>query len=138
VRLWSVDRYDAESELVTPSWEARSPLLAAAFDGPAGASPPSRAGLELSRKGILVMAFGPNPDGDGTILRLWEQAGQDGPCEIRLPEGVRPASIWRSDLRGRLHGEPIPVRDGKFEIPLPPYAPATLLIGNGRRHRTNP
>jgi len=131
VRLWSIDRHDSESDLITPSWEARLPLLAAAFDGPAGSLPPSRTGLQLSRKGVLVTAFGPNPDGQGTILRLWEQVGGDGPCEVRLPEGLNPAFVRRCDLRGRIQGEPIPVLDGQFQVPVTHYAPTTLLIMGG-------
>ena len=131
VRLWSSDRYDSESDLVTPAWEARSPMLAAAMDGPAGSLPPVQTGLQLSRKGVLVTAFGANPDGKGTILRLWEQAGRDGPCEVRLPEGLRPESVQPCDLRGRVQGEPIPVLDGQFRVPVTHYAPTTLLIGGG-------
>ena len=98
------------------------------MEGPAGSLPPSRPGLQLSRKGVLVTAFGPNPDGKGTILRLWEQGGKDGLCEVRLPDGLRPASVQPCDLRGRARGKPIPVRDGRFEVSLTHYAPTTLLI----------
>ena len=29
-----------------------------------------------TRRGVMVTAFGPNPDGAGTILRIWELAGR--------------------------------------------------------------
>ena len=83
-----------EAALVTPAWEARQPCLAFHVNGPAGTSPPTQAGLELSRKGVLVMALGPNPDGDGILLRLWEQVGEDSPCTVRRQRdytGTRPA-----------------------------------------------
>ena len=59
-----------------------------------------QAGIELSRKGVLVTALGPNPDGDGTLLRLWEQAGEGGVCTVRLSEALRNAALQPCDLRG--------------------------------------
>jgi len=128
VRLWAVDRYDPEASLVTPSWEARFPLLGALADGPAGRLPASRPGVEVSRRGVLVTAFGPNPDGAGRVLRLWELAGQSGPCEVRLPVGMWPDRAQPVDLRGRAVGEAIPVTGGKFVIPVRGFAPASVLI----------
>ena len=61
VRIWSVEGKGAEADLITPAWEARTPCQAAFFDGPPGKLPPMQSGLELSRKGVLVTAFGPNP-----------------------------------------------------------------------------
>jgi len=138
VRLWAVQSRDDPSSLIAPSCEARSPMLAGVFDGPPGSLPPTQTGLHLSRKGVLVTAFGPNSDGTGTLLRLWEQAGKDGLCEVRLPEGLRPASVQPCDLRGHARGKPIQVHNGRFEVSLTHYAPATLLIGDGRCNRTIP
>jgi alpha-mannosidase len=132
VRIWAVEGKGIEADLVTPSWEARVPCLAAWSDGPPGkwppTLPPTRSGIELSRRGVLVTAFGANPDGDGTILRLWEQAGQDGPLTVRLPDGLRPKQVRPCDLRGRPQGAPIPVADGRFTLLLGRYAPASVLI----------
>ena len=128
VRLWPVDGKKLETDLITPAWEARSPLKAAMLDGPAGKLPPVQAGIELSRTGVLVTALGPNPDGDGTLLRLWEQAGEGGVCGVRLPEPLRNAALQPCDLRGRPQGEPIVPRDGRHEIPLAPFAPASFLL----------
>ena len=132
VRLWAMGGQTAEADLVSPAWEARSPLRAAMFDGPAGTLPPSRTGVELSRRGVLVTALGPNPDGEGTLLRLWEQAGQDGPCRVRLPDSLRTAKVQPCDLRGQPHGEPIVPRDGWIEVPLGHFAPASMIVGSGR------
>ena len=128
VRIWAVEGKGLEADLITPSWEARSPCQAAFFDGPAGTLPPSQSGIELSRKGVLVTAFGPNPDGDGVLLRLWEQSGEDGPCRVRLPKAMDVAQAQPCDLRGRPQGDPIPVRDGQIEVPLRHFAPASLIL----------
>jgi len=128
VRIWATSGTNNEANLITPGWERRNPCKAAYFDGPAGKLLPVQSGLELSRKGVLVTAFGPNPDGDGILLRLWEQAGQDGPCRVRLPEALRNAKAQPCDLRGRALGDPLPVRDGTIEVPLGHFAPASILL----------
>jgi hypothetical protein len=131
VRIWAVEGKGIEADLITPSWEARSPCQAAYFDGPAGKLPPSQSGIELSRKGVLVTAFGLNPDGDGILLRLWEQAGEDAICRVRLPGGMDVKQAQPCDLRGRPRGEPLPVRDGSIEVPLRHFAPASLILKPG-------
>ena len=128
VRLWSIEGEGPEAELVTPSWEARSGCQAAFFDGPAGKLPLSRAGLQLSRKGVLLTAFGVNPDGDGILLRLWEQVGRDGVCRVRLPDGMNATRAQPCDLRGRASGAPIEIRDGGFDAPLHHFAPASYIL----------
>ncbi len=128
VRIWATHKGSSESDLITPSWEARQPCLVGKFDGPAGNLPPTRLGIELSRKGVLVTAFGPNPDGDGILLRLWEQAGKDGPCRVRLPEGLRNATARPCDLRGQAQGEPLAVRDGEITLSLGHFAPASVIL----------
>jgi hypothetical protein len=126
--LWAIQRYAAESAIITPSLEARNPLLAAVSDGAAGALPPSGRGLELSRKGILVTAYGANPDGPGTILRLWELAGSSGTVKVRLPLGMSIKQVQPVDLRGRPVGQPIAVRNGSFKIKVRAFAPVSLVL----------
>lgn len=121
-------RATLESDLITPAWQARSRAKAAFFRGPAGTLPPERSGLELSRRGVQITAFGQNPDGDGTLLRLWEQAGRDGVCRVRLPDGSQAATAQPCDLRGRAQGKPIPVRGGQFEIRVARFAPASVIL----------
>jgi hypothetical protein len=133
IRIWSTSDSNDEKNLITPAWEARTPLQAAYFDGPPGKLPPAQAGLELSRKGVLVTAFGPNPDGEGLLLRLWEQAGADGPVRVRLPDGLKQAKIQPCDLRGRPLGDPIPNRDGAFDVSLTHFAPVSLLLDGGKK-----
>ncbi|MBI5396359.1 MAG: hypothetical protein HZA91_13770, partial [Verrucomicrobia bacterium] len=125
-------RFEPQAGLITPSLEARSPLLAAVADGPSGKLPPTQRGLELSRKGVQVTAFGANPDGDGTVLRLWELAGKSGSCHVSLPAGFDVRSVQPVNLRGEPAGAPIVVKNGAFSINLRAFAPASFVIGNGR------
>ncbi|HVM46742.1 MAG TPA: hypothetical protein VMU04_01895 [Candidatus Acidoferrum sp.] len=129
VRLWAIGHYAAERSLVTPSLEARYPLLAAVGEGAAGTMPATRDGLALSRKGILVTAFGANPNGAGTVLRLWEQAGNSGKVQVRLPAGFKADRGQPIDLRGCACGEPLPIRQGVFELEVDAFAPASVLLG---------
>ncbi len=128
VRLWTNDRANAERALITPSLEARYPLLAAVADGPAGKLPTARSGLELSRKGVLVTAFGANPDGAGTVLRLWEYAGGSGQCRVQLPAGMNATSVQPVDLRGCPAGKPIAIKQGAFAADLKAFAPTSFVI----------
>lgn len=131
VRIWLNSKgTDSAHSLTVPSWEARLPLLAAKTGSGTGPLPKTQAGLSLSRPGILVTAFGQNPDGEGTLLRLWEQAGQSGMCKVRLPAGLGlPATnVQPVNLRGQAEGAPIPVKGRVFETAVRPYAPASFLI----------
>ncbi len=128
VRLWPISGTAGEDALVSPAMEARVPCQATQVNGKAGRLPLTRAGLKLSRGGVLVTAFGQNPDGDGLLLRLWEQIGSDQPCRVQLPDGLRPASVRPCDLRGQASGEPIPVKEGAFGVPMTRFAPVSLLL----------
>lgn len=128
VRLWAADGDDAATTLIVPSAEARTPLAAGWAEGPAGKLPATRRGLEVSCPGMLVTAFGPNPDGAGTILRLWESAGRAGECEVRLPDGYGATTAQRVDLRGQPQGVPVPIQDGRFRATVRPFAPATFVL----------
>src|SRR6185437_5401892 len=89
IRLWVVGgKRDEEKDLITPSWEARSPLVAAFADGTGGKLPAESNGLELSRRGVLVTTFGADPYSDKTLLRLWEVAGGGGKLTVKLPPGM--------------------------------------------------
>ena len=86
--LWSFDSYSNEQSVITPSEEFLNPLMAAYATGKPGNMPLSAAGLTLSRKGLQIGAFCPNPDGDGTLLRIWEQAGNGSEVTITLPPRI--------------------------------------------------
>jgi hypothetical protein len=128
VRLWLTRGGAVGANLTVPSWEARLPLLAATAAGPAGKLPRTQAGLGLSRSGLLVTAFGQNPDGAGTLLRLWEQAGQSGKCTVRLPMGLTARTVQPVNLRGQSEGQPIPVQGGEFTTGVRAYAPSSFLL----------
>ena len=128
VRLWSVANYQAGPALYTPSMEARVPLQAVEFTGPAGKLPLRQEGLRLSRDGVALTAFGPDPDGEGTILRLWEQAGRAGPCTVTLPASMKTMQAQPIDLRGRPSGEPMAIGKRAFTVTLKAYAPASFRL----------
>lgn len=128
VRLWAFRRYAAEAGLITPSLESRYPLLAAVAQGAGGKAPKNQSGLTLSRRGVLVTAFGDNPDGRGTILRLWELAGQTGKCRVELPAGLKIKTVLPVDLRGRAIGQPVRVKARSFTAPLHAFAPSSYLL----------
>ena len=82
-------------------------LVAAASSGPAHiARHTKRRGTfpQRSRRDGLW----PNPDGPGTLVRPWEQAGQGGDCSVQLPAGRHVSSVQPVDLRGRPRGAPMP------------------------------
>lgn len=127
VYLWSVDKYSNEASLITPTEETRVPLMATYTDGGNGQLPVSAEGITLSKKGVLVTAFGPNTDGEGDLLRLWEQSGEKGMCVVTLP-GKSYRSAQLCNLRGEPIGEPLPVKSGKIEVELGAYAPASFIL----------
>src|ERR1035441_10211724 len=97
-------------------------------DAPPGTLLPSRRGLELSRKGVQVTAYGSNPDGPGTVLRLWELAGKSGTVRVRSYAGTNPKQAQPVDLRGRPIGKPIVVKNGSFEVQVGAFAPGSLVF----------
>src|SRR5208337_868213 len=112
VRLWPTQGDDYGKTLTVPAWEARLPLLAAATEGPGGPLPADQSGLSVSRPGVLVTAFGADPDlvSKGTLLRVWDQSGASGELVVSLPAGFRAASATAVDLRGEKTGLPIPIK----------------------------
>jgi hypothetical protein len=128
VRIWAIHSNDNEKNLISPSWEARIPLRGAFADGPGGKLPPTATGLALSRRGVLLTAFGDNPDGEGTILRVWEQAGTAGELTVMLPAGAKFATATPVNLRGESEGPPLPISGGKFSFNLGAFAPASFVL----------
>ena len=130
VRIWPVaGNATDEQALFTPSWKLRQPVLTAYADGKAGKLPVSAAGLALSRPGIRVTAFGPNPDGSvpGTLLRVWEQAGVSGELVVT---GLNAKTATPVNLRGERNGSSVAVRNGRLIFTLPAYAPASFNLEN--------
>ena len=128
VRFWPTTKGTATvADLTVKSWEARLPLLAIPVTG-TGNLPAAQPGLAVSRPGTLLTAFGQNPDGDGTILRVWEQSGTGGELTITLPAGASFTTATPVTLRGEKSGVPIKITGGKFAIDLKAYAPASFIL----------
>jgi hypothetical protein len=154
VRLWLPDADESnEDSLVRNSWEARVGQFATTADGPPLPEgvrlPPVAAGLEITRDenepasrpraaqegipfcGILVTAFGQNPYGEGTLLRLWEQTGRGGTFSVRLPAGMKARTAQPCDLRGQPMGPPLAVSDEHtFRVTIKPMAPLSVVLGD--------
>lgn len=130
VRIWPVDKgTQTVPDLTRYGWETRVPLLTGVADGDAGNLPITKTGIFLSRAGILITAFGKNPDGDGTILRLWEQSGISGKVVITLPKESNYKIAKFVNLRGVELGKQIVIgNDKKITVDLKAFAPLSLLL----------
>jgi hypothetical protein len=127
VRLWTFDaKTPADAIIATPAIEARNPLVAVSATGAGKTLPAAQTGIAVSRKGVLVTAFGQNPDGDGTLLRVWEQAGVSGELTVTIPGKFTSAAPV--NLRGEKLGEPLQITDGKLTFPLNAYAPSSFIL----------
>jgi hypothetical protein len=130
VRFWPLPKKAKPVEdLAVHAWEARLPLLAAMANGPAGKLPITQSGLTLSRPGVLVTAFGDDPDGNpGTLLRVWEQSGRSGEITVTLPAGLKATQATPVTLRGERLGKPVAVGSGTFKFQLPAFSPASFVL----------
>ena len=105
VRLWTFDAKTApDAVMATPALEARNPLLAVATTGQGGKLPAEQSGLSVSRKGVLVTAFGAEPRRRGhaparlgTGRRLW-RTHHHHPGQVHFRQARQPA---RREFRQR-------------------------------------
>jgi alpha-mannosidase len=136
VRIWVPQAGEPTDEsLIGSSWEARNACLATASDTPKGGPlPRAESALRIrfpgsSRRGLLVTAFGPNPYGEGTLLRLWEQTGSGGTCEVVFPGPMRFATAQPCDLRGEPTGEPKRIsQQTGLQATIRPMAPMSFIL----------
>ena len=128
VRLWAAESADDTQALITPGWNARTDCWVGVADGDHGGLLDSQSGLSVSRQGVLVTAFGDNPDGTGRILRLWEQAGTTSDCTVTLPSGFKTDGARYIDLRGQALEGTVRVNGRELTLPLTAYAPCTVLF----------
>jgi len=129
IYIWSYDKYDPEKTLITPSEETRVPLKGVFYEGPKGEIPATAEGISLSRKGILLTAFKTNPDRDTLVLRLWEQAGEGGLCEVRLPVGNDYSRAYPCDLRDDITDERgIEISNNTFQFMIGANQPASFIL----------
>jgi len=129
VRLWTFsDAAPKASRLTVPALEARNPLQVIMAKGAGGTWPEEKSGIAVSRPGVLVTAFGPDPDGNSVLLRVWEQGGVSGDLTVTLPEGVKATKAQPVNLRGEKVGEALVLQARKLTFPLKAYAPASFLL----------
>jgi hypothetical protein len=128
IYLWSIQDYENSVSLTAPSEEFRSPLKGMLVNGKAGKLPFSRQGISLSERGIVVTAFGSDPFGYGTILRLWENAGVSHIVSIVLPEDAHFTQAYPCNLRSEKTGKAFALKNNVFEIVIDPWAPASFLL----------
>lgn len=133
VRLWTIEENTSPVErnqlFMTRALETRNSLQAVMGEKNEGTLPATRSGVELSRQGVTVTAFGTDPDDNsGTLLRVWEQAGVSGKVTVSLPEGMNVSVATPVNLRGEKKGEAILVKSGKFDLELGAYAPASFIL----------
>lgn len=129
VRIWGTGGKAGQTEeLVSKAWESRLPLLTGIADGGKGTLPIRQEGLSVSGKGALVTAFGANPDGAGTVLRLWEQAGVAGNITVSFPGKAKFTRATPIDLRGQTTGKPVRIINNKFSFSLGAYRPESFLL----------
>ena len=129
VRIWPLDEgTHTIANLTQYGWETRLPLLTGVAEGKAGNLPAAKTGIAISRTGVLVTAYGDNPDGDGTILRLWENSGISGKCTVNFGKEGNVKAVIPIDLRGNIKDKKIAVNNGIFSFTLGKYAPASFLL----------
>ncbi|MGN0229619.1 MAG: hypothetical protein ACI4BH_07405 [Muribaculaceae bacterium] len=127
--IWAIDRYNNEPSLITPVEETRTPLMGVFADtDKAGNLPASASGLKISQKGVLVTAYKKSENGNPGILRLWEQAGNDGKCIITLPSNARYTLAQPCNLRNEPTSDPIPIKNGILTLQTKAYQPISLLL----------
>ena len=125
--IWSYSNYDSESSFITPSEETRVPLKGVFYDGPKGKSLLVSKGISLSRKGILLTAF--KEEGKGKLLRLWEQAGKSGLCEVTLLEGSSYNKAYPCNLRGEITDEKgIEILNNSFQFNIKANQPVSFIL----------
>lgn len=126
--IWSIDRYADGNSIVIPSEEFRNPLMVGYTGGDAGNQTSSSKGISVSEKGILVTFFGKNRDGEGDVIRLWEQNGKAGACTVSLPLNSKYKLAQPCNLRGEKIGKEIPIRNNTFEVKLNANQPASFIL----------
>jgi len=130
VRIWGIQASVKTAEnLAVKSWETRLPLLVVKASGERTKLPSQQTGISISRKGILVTAFGEDPDGNkGTLLRIWEQAGNSGMVSITLPTGKTFGKATPVNLRGEVSGKAVNIVQGKFSCTIKAFGPASFIL----------
>lgn len=130
VRIWTFDKNTPQEQIMAvPALEARNPLQAVVAEQSRGILPATQKGIELSGKGVVITAYGQDSDGNrGTLLRLWEMAGQERSVSVSLPSDKKFSKATPVNLRGEATGEPIHIADGKFTCNIKQFGPASFIL----------
>lgn len=129
VRVWPVVPHTkTEVNLSKYGWQTRLPFITGVADGVAGKLPANKNGIAVSKAGVIITAYGENPDGEGTVLRLWEQSGVTGNCTVYLGDGSKVKAVQPVDLRGNKTGRKIIVKNAAFMFRMDKYMPASFLL----------
>jgi hypothetical protein len=126
--IWSINQYGNESSVITPSEEFRNPLMTGFATGSAGNLPAREMGISLSEKGVLITSFSRNRDGNGDLIRLWEQNGRSVELTVTFPSGTKYTVATPVNLRGEKLAEPMKITDHKLSFTLKAYAPASFIL----------
>ncbi len=129
IYIWAYDKYDSEETFITPSEETRVPLKGIFYEGEKGKQPISQSGISLSRKGILVTAFKPINNKEGVLLRMWEQAGNSGSCEVFLLKGSNFNRAFQCNLRGEIIDDKgIAIKGDSFQFTIKANQPLSYIL----------
>jgi len=128
IRISRCADYQDGAGLKSPSREIRLPLQGIMTSASGGKLPAHGSGITLSRKDVYMTTYGKNPFGEGMILRLWDQSGKDGDCEIIFPNSQAPASLVSCDLYSRPNGQTVTVKDGRCTVFIGRNAPASFML----------
>ncbi|TDW97180.1 glycoside hydrolase family 38 N-terminal domain-containing protein [Dinghuibacter silviterrae] len=130
IRIWTFNNHTPKGGILpVPALEARYPLQVAVPENSTGQLPGEQSGVAVSRKGVLVTAFGEDPDGNpGTLLRLWEMTGVSGDIRITLPGYRHFTSATPINLRGEVAGKKIPIVNGQFTMGIKAFGPASFNL----------
>jgi len=126
--IWSIRQYSNEASIISTSEEIRNPLMTALAIGKAGKLPATGQGIRLSAKGILVTSFGKNRDGEGDLVRLWEQNGVNTKCKVFFPKESLYKLAQPCNLRGISMGKSLTISDHSFEVKLNAYQPVSFIL----------
>ncbi|WP_316836895.1 glycoside hydrolase family 38 C-terminal domain-containing protein [Pedobacter nutrimenti] len=126
--IWSIGHYTDGSSIVVPSEEIRNPLIVSYTGGAAGKQTASSTGVSVSEKGVLVTFFGKNRDGEGDIIRLWEQNGKTSLCTVTLPVGNTYKLVQPCNLRGEKTGKEMSIKNNAFEVKMNANQPVSFIL----------
>jgi len=127
--IWSYKNYDIETNFITPTEETRVPLKGIYYEGGKKTAPLMQDGVKINQKGVIITSYGKNRDGDGIILRFWEQVGKSKLCIVTLPFGNDFKTAFPCNLRGEISDEDgISISNNQFQFNINANQPATFIL----------